>query len=236
MGREAIILAGGLGTRLQPLVSDRPKPMALVNGKPFLSYLLNYLDKNSFTHVILAVGFKFEIVSNYFGNHFRNIKITYAIEEKPLGTGGAILNSLKFSESEYSFILNGDTYFPVSFDEMESIARQNYSDLVVAIRQLDDVSRYGTITLGDSGRVKGFIEKKPEHHPGLINGGVYFLKNQSILHLPFPGVFSFENDFLMKFFESKAFHGMVFPGYFIDIGIPETYQQAQQDFFIFGEE
>ncbi|MBN1819300.1 MAG: nucleotidyltransferase family protein [Prolixibacteraceae bacterium] len=233
MGREAIILAGGKGTRLRSLVNDRPKPMALINDKPFLFYLLNYLSKHNFTHIILAVGYKHNIIREYFGTNLREIKLSYSIEKEPLGTGGAILKALKKSENPNSFILNGDTYFPVSFDQMEKIANQQNSDLIIALRKLDNVSRYGTVLMDSSNRITGFSEKKGEETPGLINGGVYYLKNSSFLKTGFPEVFSFEKDYLEKFALSHNFNGAVFTNYFIDIGIPETFKQAQSDFFTF---
>jgi len=235
MGREAVILAGGRGTRLKSLVSDRPKSMAPVNGKPFLLYLLNFLARNNFSHVILAVGYKHEIIREYFGERFRNINLSYAIEEKPLGTGGAILNALKLSENPYSFILNGDTYFPVSFDRMETCAGQKKAALIIALRRLDDVSRYGSLSTDKNGRITHFIEKKGEPAPGLINGGIYYLKNSTLLSVTFPQAFSFENDFLAPNVMCQHIYGVVFDTYFIDIGIPETFKQAQADFFTFED-
>ncbi|NQU88407.1 MAG: NTP transferase domain-containing protein [Mariniphaga sp.] len=235
MGREAIILAGGKGTRLQPLVSDRPKPMALINSKPFLYYLLNHLSKNNFKHIILAVGFKHELIYEFFGNKFKEVKISYAVEKKPLGTGGAILNALKLAQNHCSFILNGDTYFPVAFEQMEKLSIEKNSDLILALRELNDVSRYGTISLNKSKKVIDFIEKKGEPSSGFINGGIYYLRNLSLKSLTFPKVFSFENDYLAKHNHSQNFYGEIFKDYFIDIGIPETFKQAQSDFFTFED-
>lgn len=235
MNREAIILAGGLGSRLKSVVSDRPKPMALIGGRPFLLYLLKYLEKNGFSHVVLAVGYKHEMVFDFFGTKFGSLEIAYAIEDEPLGTGGAILNALRFSKSGQCFILNGDTYFQVSFDEMENIAEKNRCELVMAVRQLDDISRYGSLSIGNDGRVIGFVEKKDEPVPGIINGGVYWLDKTLFLQHNLPPVFSFENNYLTKFYASSGFYAMVSQGYFIDIGIPESYHQAQADFFNFSE-
>ncbi len=236
MEREAVILAGGLGTRLQTKITGRPKPMALVNGKPFLSYLIRYLLKNNFQHLILAVGYKHKVIRDYFGTGFRGLQITYAVEEKPLGTGGAILNALKYTRNPCSFILNGDTYFPVSFDQMEQQSVQRKCHLVMALRKLENVSRYGTVSLNDEGRITGFTEKKESHTPGLINGGIYYLQKEAFMHLSFPETFSFENDYLVPHVETQNFCGIVFTDYFIDIGIPETLEQAQKDFFTFEDE
>jgi len=233
MKREAVILAGGMGSRLKTVVNDRPKPMALINNKPFLYYLLSNLKKEGFQHIILAVGFKHEIISDFFGNSFKEMDISYAIEEKPLGTGGGILNALKYAHEKRTFILNGDTYFPVPFKEMEKLADKKVSDLVIALRKLNDVSRYGTISVDSQKRVVEFIEKTNNKEPGLINGGIYLIENSSFLALPFPEKFSFEEDFLMAKFNEKQFFGIPFNSYFLDIGIPESYQQAQTDFLNF---
>lgn len=235
MSREAVILAGGMGTRLKSLVGDRPKPMALVNGKPFLRYLFRHLLKNDFRHIILAVGFRHEFISEYFGNRFEEMELSYAVETKPLGTGGGIRNALRYSTAEYSFILNGDTYFPVSFEEMELLSAKKTSDLTIALRRLEDVSRFGSIFLDKSQKLSGFIEKKPQAGPGLINGGIYYLRNQAFKELKFPENFSFEKDYLMKYAQIQNFYGIVFNNYFIDIGIPESLIQAQTDFFKFEE-
>jgi len=233
MKREAVILAGGIGSRLKTVVNDRPKPMALINNKPFLYYLLSNLKKEGFQHIILAVGFKHKIISDFFGNSFKEMDISYAIEDKPLGTGGGILNALKYAREKRTFILNGDTYFPVPFGEMEKLADKKVSDLVIALRKLNDVSRYGTISVNSQKRVVEFIEKTNNKEPGLINGGIYLIKNSSFLALPFPEKFSFEEDFLMAKFNEKQFFGIPFNSYFLDIGIPESYQQAQTDFLNF---
>lgn len=233
MKREAVILAGGIGSRLKTVVNDRPKPMALINNKPFLYYLLSNLKKEGFQHIILAVGFKHKIISNFFGSNFKEMDITYAIEEKPLGTGGGILNALKHARKKQTFILNGDTYFPVPFDEMEKLANEKKSDLVIALRKLIDISRYGTILIDSQNRVVEFSEKTDLPKPGLINGGIYLIKNSLFFKLPFPEKFSFEEDFLTAEFREKQFFGIPFNNYFLDIGIPESYQQAQTDFLNF---
>lgn len=236
MEREAVILAGGLGTRLKTKITGRPKPMALVNGKPFLYYLIRYLSKNNFQHLILAVGYKHEIIRDYFGTRFKGIQITYAVEKTPLGTGGAVLNALNYARNACCFILNGDTYFPVSFDRMEQLAVKQKCDLVMALRKLGNVSRYGTVSLNDQGRITGFKEKKKSPAPGLINGGIYYLKKAAFTNIPFPDAFSFENDFLVTHVQRQNFCGIAFTDYFIDIGIPETFEQAQEDFFTFEDE
>ncbi len=233
MKREAVILAGGMGSRLKSVVNDRPKPMALINNKPFLHYLLSNLKKENFEHIILAVGFKYKIISDYFGDSFLGMKISYAVEEHPLGTGGGILNALKQARENFTFVLNGDTYFPVSFAEMENLAVEKQSDLVIALRKIDNVSRFGTIEISGENRIVKFVEKQNNAGEGLINGGIYLIKNSSFIQLGFPEKFSFEEDFLTAKFKEKKFFGIPFNSYFLDIGIPESYNQAQTDFLNF---
>jgi D-glycero-alpha-D-manno-heptose 1-phosphate guanylyltransferase len=114
----AIILAGGLGTRLQSVVKDIPKSMADIAGKPFLEYQLNYLESQKIEHIILSVGYKYESIQNHFGSKYKNISISYAIEKEPLGTGGAVINALKEVKEDSVFILNGDTFFPISLENL----------------------------------------------------------------------------------------------------------------------
>ncbi len=233
MIREAVILAGGKGSRLKTVVNDRPKPMALINNKPFLYYLLSNLKKENFAHIILAVGYKYDIIYNFFGHNFMGMEISYAIEETPLGTGGGILNALKHAREKQTFILNGDTFFPVEFNKMEKIANEEKSDLVIALRELSDVSRFGTIAIDEKNRIISFVEKTNQTQTGLINGGIYLINTASFLELSFPEKFSFEENYLTIQFREKMFFGVPFNNYFLDIGIPESYKQAQTDFLNF---
>ena len=116
--KQAIILSGGQGTRLRSVVSDIPKPMADINGKPFLEYLLRYLNNQGCNHVVLSVGYKSEVIRNYFGNQYLNLKLDYALEKEPLGTGGGIKNSIKYISDNDFFLLNGDSFFDVNLSEL----------------------------------------------------------------------------------------------------------------------
>ncbi len=228
MNREAIILAGGLGTRLQHLIPDLPKPMAPVNDKPFLSYILEELNHQSFKHVVLSVGYKAKPIVSYFGTQFKNIKLSYSIEETPLGTGGAIKKSLNYTHSNSVFIINGDTFFEVDFDSMEILHRNRHAAVTLAAKPLHDFDRYGTIAI-ERDRIIAFREKQFTKQ-GLINGGIYLL-NKSLLPISsWPETFSFEKDFLETGFQNNQFVAYISEGYFIDIGIPEDYARANHDF------
>lgn len=227
---DAIVLVGGLGTRLRSLITDVPKPMAPVAGVPFLDILLEKLSAHSIIErVILAVGYKRDVVQGYFGNLAYNRKVVYAIEKSPLGTGGAILNALAHTRSQEVLVLNGDTLFDVDIHDMVESHRQHKADLTLALKPMRDFSRYGTVQL-DNDRIIGFEEKQYKSE-GLINGGIYLLNQTLFDGLPkaLPHRFSFESDFLEVYLSQLNVYGFTSSGYFIDIGIPEDYRRAQQE-------
>ena len=228
MIKEAIVLAGGLGTRLRKVVSNVPKPMADVNGKPFLEYLLQFLAKHGIKKVVLSVGYQYWVIRDYFGNSFLDMKVLYSIEKELLGTGGGIKKSLKFIESENTLIVNGDTYFDIDLAELFSFHKEKNSALTVALKPMRDFSRYGSVVIDDDGRIIGFREKG-YHKYGLINGGIYLLDKGIFLEPTLPEKFSFEKDFLEKYYKTLPFYGKVFHNYFIDIGIPEDYEKFKHD-------
>ena len=231
--REAIILAGGFGTRLKTVVPDRPKPMAVINGRPFLEYLLDYTISQGVTKCILSVGFRHEMIMQHFGNSYKGIELQYAVEDKPLGTGGGIRNALRFVTNETLFIINGDTFFRISLPEMEIEFAKFQADMVIALYQPKDDRRYGSVLTDSQGRIIDFCEKKEVAGNSLINGGIYFLKRDIFSGFDFPEVFSMEKDFLEKNTNILKMYGKPFNTDFIDIGIPETFQQAS---LFFGNE
>ncbi|MBL0309161.1 MAG: nucleotidyltransferase family protein [Bacteroidetes bacterium] len=224
----AIILAGGLGTRLRSVISDLPKPMAPVNGKPFLHYIFQYLAKNQISETILSVGYKHETIKEYFGEEYLGIKIRYSIEEEPLGTGGGIKKAFDMVQDE-AYVLNGDTFFDVDLSALRNFYFQSNSDLVLSLKKLSNFDRYGTVELDANNRVTEFCEKKFMTE-GLVNGGVYFFRKNLFAQVEVSEKFSFEKDVLEKYSSSLKFSGKAFDGYFIDIGIPEDYQKAQHEF------
>ena len=225
---EAVILAGGFGTRLQKVVHDVPKPMAPVAGKPFLSYLLDQLDRNGCTHAILAVGYKKEIIQDFFGSHYKGISLSYSVEDEPLLTGGALKKALRQVTEDVAVVLNGDTFFSVDFSKMIDFHKQVHSDATLAVKGLHDFSRYGTVHFNDDYRITRFVEKKACQE-GFINGGVYVL-NRTLFGDISQDKFMMEKDFLEKYVDSKVFSAFPCDGYFIDIGIPEDYEKANKEF------
>jgi D-glycero-alpha-D-manno-heptose 1-phosphate guanylyltransferase len=227
---EAIILAGGFGTRLQQVVSDLPKSMAQVNGRPFIEYLLNYLRGQGVTRFILSVGYKKESIEAHLGNNFKNIPIDYAVEKEPLGTGGGIKNALKIVEGNSAFVLNGDSMFRLDMKALGLLHTDAKSDITIALRFLEDTERYGSVKINDDKRITGFSEKGSESGPGYINGGVYLVNKSYLFTQEFPEKFSIEKDCFESCFLKSRFFGFPSRGYFLDIGIPEDFYKAQHEF------
>lgn len=222
---EVIILAGGMGTRLREVLPDLPKPMAPINGKPFLHYLLKWLSEYQIDKIILSVGFKAECIINYFGASFNDIPIEYTIEEKPLGTGGAILYALQRTNSDNILIVNGDTYFPIDIKKFYDAHIKNKSLLSIALKPMRNFDRYGSVECNGDTIIR-FNEKKMQTS-GLINGGIYLVNKQILDKREFPIVFSFETEILEKEAASSKIKGFVFDIAFMDIGTPEDYCRAE---------
>jgi len=227
--REAIILAGGFGTRLQSVVKEVPKPMALVNGRPFLSYLLDLLCEYGIRRSILAVGYKHQVIKEYYGADYLSMGLEYSVEEEPLGTGGAIKQALSGVETDQIFVLNGDTYFNVNMEELLTFHREKEAETTIALKRMYHFDRFGSIEVDATGRIRGFTEKRYQES-GYVNGGMYVLDKNYFLGLQLPAVFSFEHDFLARFYPEAAFYGYPSEAYFIDIGIPGDYEKARKHF------
>ncbi len=232
---EAIILAGGFGTRLQKVVNDQPKSMALVNDKPFLEYLLNFLTGQGISKVILSVGYKRESIQDHFKERYKQLTISYAIEDEPLGTGGGILNAMDQVEGELVFALNGDSMFRIYLKAMLDLHNKTAADLTIALRFLEDTSRFGTVRIDPSKRVTGFYEKSPDSDPGYINGGIYLINKKFLLSSSFGKIFSIEKDCFERCYKESGIYGYPAKGYFLDIGIPEDYMTAQDEFKKFDD-
>ncbi|MBA9079237.1 MULTISPECIES: nucleotidyltransferase family protein [Rufibacter] len=230
MTKEAIVLAGGLGTRLRSVVQDVPKPMAEVAGRPFLDYLLFTLAKNNIKKAVLAVGHKHEVIQEYYaGQNPFGVALEYSIETELLGTGGAISQAAGLVQADDFFILNGDTYFEVDLAALHAFAQGKNADLALSLKQMKDSDRYGSVVTAPDQRVTSFKEKQPgQKQDLLINGGVYYMKKHLLQSFSLPQKFSFEVDLLQPFLPQIKVYGQTYRGTFIDIGIPEDYQRAQQ--------
>lgn len=223
---EAVVLAGGLGTRLRGVVADLPKAMAQVAGRPFLEILLDQCARKGFGRIVLSVGYLAQTIRAHFGDAYAGMQIDYAVEDSPLGTGGAVRLALTRCASDHAFVFNGDTYLDLEFDAVEAHWQRHHRPIIVC-RSVADTARYGRVQLDDSrSRLIGFSEKGLAG-PGLINAGCYVLgKNQLDGFAP-GSVFSLETDFLARSTQSVHFDVFVTAGHFIDIGIPDDYAKAQ---------
>ena len=232
MSYQVIILAGGLGTRLRKEIGNIPKPMANINGKPFLQHLLTFFLQQHIDEVILSVGYGHDAIKSYFGNYFGSISLIYSIEDEPLGTGGAIKKALSFVNGEDVLIQNGDTIFKINLCEFCNLHRKNRSYLSVALKFAQETNRFGAIEINDMNEIISFHEKQNDIK-GFINAGIYLLKKEFLCSLNLPNKFSFEHDFLEKYYKHYKFFGFPFNSYFIDIGVPEDYKRAQDEFKTF---
>lgn len=225
---EAIVLAGGLGTRLRSVVDDVPKPMAPVQGRPFLAYVLDQLVDRGFHTAVLAAGYRHEAIRSYFGEEYRGLALVYSVESEPLGTGGAIRLACNQAHARYVFVLNGDTYLELDYGAMLDEHARAGAQLSMAVCQVSNVARYGTLEVS-AGIVRGFREKG-QSGPGWINGGVYILGPELRARLPERAAFSFEHELLVP--EVQSIQPIAFPaaGLFIDIGVPEDYARVQEIF------
>jgi len=222
---KAIVLAGGLGTRLRGRIADLPKPMAPVAGKPFLEYVLDRLVLAGIDSITLSVGYRAEVIQDHFSDSYKGVPIQYAYEPEPLGTGGALALAVHdMGNEEPVLALNGDTLLRLNLQDLISWYAQAPEALAMVLRQVPDAGRYGAIKL-DSDRVIGF-EERGLPIPGLINGGVYIIQPRLFGDLGLSGRFSFEVDVLQKHCVNLRPRAYITDAYFIDIGIPVDLDRA----------
>lgn len=225
---EAIVLAGGFGTRLRGIVDDVPKPLAPVAGRPFLAWLLDRLAAGGMRRCILATGYLSELIEQRIGTSWQGMDIAYSLEPEPLGTGGAIRLAATRLQGDAAHVLNGDTWLEYDPAALEDAARASNASMAIALARVDDVARYGAVDI-DHGRVAGFREKG-EAGPGWINAGCYFLGAEALAALPAREAFSFEQDVLQPRVQAGVVAAFTATSGFIDIGVPEDYARAQLQF------
>jgi len=223
---EAIILAGGLGTRLRSAVPDLPKCMAPINGVPFISYLIDNLINEGVTKFIFSLGYKSEAFISLIEEKLPMKNFTVVIEDEPLGTGGAIKLACKKAKEENVIALNGDSLFKVNLKELMQFHLEKKSNCTLALKPMQDFERYGSVEIDAVQKIISFKEKQ-FITKGCINGGVYVIEVASFLQKSLADKFSMEQDYLEKYAGEGNFYGFVQEGYFIDIGIPEDFVRAQ---------
>ncbi|MGG9962340.1 nucleotidyltransferase family protein [Ferruginibacter sp. SUN106] len=229
MIKEAIILAGGPGTRLQTVVSDVPKCLAPVNGIPFINFIIAYLKNEGVTRFIFSLGYKSEIVTDYLDVHFNELEKVYVIEKEQLGTGGAVKKACEAVTAQDVVIVNGDTIFNISLPDLLQAHHSKNAACTIALNHMYDFERYGTAEFNKDGIITAFHEKKI-CSKGYINGGIYILNVSEFLKKDLPEKFSFEKDYLEKYVAEQTFIGVVFYSYFTDIGVPEDYEAFQKKY------
>ncbi|NSL87420.1 NTP transferase domain-containing protein [Chitinophaga sp. Mgbs1] len=229
--RECIVLAGGLGTRLRTEVADKPKCMAPIGEHPFLYYLLQYLHRQGIDHAVLSLGYLSEQVISWCRDTILPLRVSFAVEPEPLGTGGGILFAMQELTGEEFFIVNGDTYFDADLSAFYHFHQAAGSPLSLALKPMKNFDRYGTVELDGNNRITAFQEKQ-QRQEGLINGGIYLTSSTWLSSLSLPEKFSFEKAVLEPQTANGLLYGFISDTYFIDIGIPEDYREAQK---VFGQ-
>lgn len=224
---KAVVLCGGLGTRLGELTRETPKPLLEVGGKPFVAHVLEKLQAGGVTQACLAVSFQWQKLKSALGDSWNGLPLTYSVESEPMGTGGAVRQALQQMGWAEAFVANGDTLIDVDLGGMRNVATTNRADWVIALKRVDDAARFGRVNLGAGSRVASFSEKGLSG-PGLINAGLYWLRAEALDHAP-QGVFSLERDLMAAHVSKLAMYGLETSGYFIDMGIPEALIRARRD-------
>jgi D-glycero-alpha-D-manno-heptose 1-phosphate guanylyltransferase len=224
---QAVILAGGFGTRLKSIIPDLPKPMAPIGDKPFLAFLLDYLSSQGIREIVLSVGYKHDVIMNYFGDSYAKLSIQYSVEDKPLGTGGAIKKALTYTKADLTFILNGDSFLQVDYNALLQQQQKSNAKFMLVLKHVADVSRYGAVNVKDN-QVISFFEKG-KAGPGMISTGVYLGSREFFNSFDLPETFSVETDFLHRYIDSIKAEAFFADNYFVDIGVPDDYLRAQRE-------
>lgn len=225
---DVIVLAGGKGSRLRAVLRDRPKPMALINGKPFLEWQLLWLQSRGIKKTVLSIGHMADQVVTYFdqpGN--KGMELIYARDPFPLGTGGAVRYALQYTKSKQVFVLNGDSHCAIDFPSFLKFHLNRQANVTIGLVRVDDCGRYGSVSVDEQGEIQAFIEKDSNRHPGMINGGIYLFERQAIEAIPGNKNLSLERDFFPGLV-GRGLYGYLAEGFFLDIGTPDSLSLAEK--------
>lgn len=226
--RTAIVLAGGLGTRLASVSNGTPKVLMPVDGKPFIEYVFDNLIEQGVTRAVVTASYRWELLHSTYGDRYRDLDLLWSVELEPLGTGGAIKHAFDLHNIAEAVVVNADTIFKANLSELELLHRSNMAQITIALREVDNVERYGEVTVNTNNMLTAFNEKS-RTGSGLINGGIYMIDSSFWKQHNFEPKFSFERDFLQKYAGQERIFGLVQRGYFIDIGVPEDLERAQNE-------
>ncbi|MCX6704729.1 MAG: sugar phosphate nucleotidyltransferase [Candidatus Woesebacteria bacterium] len=227
---KALILAGGFGTRLKEVISDRPKVMAPVNGKPFLEYIIQLLRRNGFKEIVISLGYLGDYIKAYFGDGINfGVKIEYAMEDFPLGTGGALKNAEAYFKEPF-LVVNGDTYLETDLRNLIAFHNDKKSIATIALALINNVGESGLVSLQKSGKIRSFKEKTKISKRGFVNAGYYFFTPKIFKYIPSKKRLSLEKIVFPKLVNSGLIHGFPVKASFLDIGKPESYEKAKAYF------
>lgn len=228
--KSAIVLAGGIGSRIESVAGGLPKALLDVEGRPFIEYVLDQLIAAGVEQVVIACSYKWQMIADYLGDEYRDVNILYSVEQYPLGTGGAIKQAFDLFSLPEAIVVNADTLFKIDLAQLEADHHSHNAFVTLALRNVGDVSRYGEVTVGDRNQLSSFNEKS-RSGPGLINGGIYIIDAETWddAGIDVGDKFSFETDVLQNV-DLGIFYGFPMDGYFIDIGIPSDLERARKEF------
>lgn len=225
---EAVILAGGLGTRLKDVSNHTPKSMAMIKGRPFLEYQMDVLIGQGVKSFILSIGYKSEQIQDHFKDSYKNCSIAYAVEKELLGTGGAIKNAFRFATEENVVVANGDSLVVSDLQKQFQFHINKKANVTLALKRMKNFERYGTVKFDDDFRINEFVEKQPISE-GTINAGLYIFNVKSFSENDWPKKFSIERDYFEACVKTANMYGFLMNGYFLDIGIPADFKKAQTE-------
>lgn len=233
MSLEAVILVGGEGTRLRPLTERTPKPMLTLVDRPLLAYTFEHLRRYGVERAVLSCGYLPTQIQDHFGEEAGGLALEYRVEPEPLGTGGGIrfgAERLRLGDGPF-LALNGDSLRGADLGALLAFHRERGAAATILLTPVADPSRYGLVRLGPDGRVAGFVEKpRPEEiDTNLINAGLYVLEREALEPIPPGRAVSIERDVFPRLVERGTLYGLALPGYWLDVGTPETYLQAHRD-------
>lgn len=227
--KTAVILVGGAGTRLRSVVKNVPKPLAPVNGRPFLEYVLDQLSDHGIEKVVLCTGYMAPLVRETLGDSYRDLSLEYSIEQEALGTAGALTNASRLLGTERVLIMNGDSYCDIDLAAFDGFHTDTNARISIALTTVEDAGRYGAVSVDENNVITAFREKDPSTGPGWINSGIYILGEHVMDSLPSTTPLSLERDVFPGMI-GNGLAGWCGGGRFIDIGIPEDYARAPEFF------
>ena len=230
MTSEAIIISGGSEGRFKSVKEEIPIAMAPINDKPFLEYQLSYLEHWGIKHLILTVGYKADLVKDYFKDQYKSMSIEYVVEDDSIGTGGALKKAMQRANEMAVFVLDGRMLFDVSLRRLFNFKRSKQADVAMSLRFVPEVTSHGSVKIDTDAKVVDFCGTADQYGEEYINGGVICIGTQYFLSKNLADDASFQKDFLEKYYQSDSMYGFKCYSYYKDISDPKDYMKAQNEF------